>query len=161
MKALRNSFLCLILLCGAMVLGAQAPQWQWAVSAGGTEWDIGQTLAIDSQGNQYVIGRFGYTATFGSHILTASGGEFDEDIFIAKLDPSGNWLWVVQAGGIGDEWARCIALDGENNVYIGGYFEGTAAFGSQTLTAGGGEFDEDIFVAKLDASGNWLWAVKA
>ncbi len=144
-----------------MVLGAQAPQWQWAVSAGGTEWDIGQTLAIDSQGNQYVIGRFGYTATFGSHILTASGGEFDEDIFIAKLDPSGNWLWVVQAGGIGDEWARCIALDGENNVYIGGYFEGTAAFGSQTLTAGGGEFDEDIFVAKLDASGNWLWAVKA
>ena len=158
MKALRSSFLYLVLICGAVVLGAQAPQWQWAVRAGGTEWDIGQTLAIDSQGNQYVIGRFDGTATFGSQTLTSNGYD---DIFIAKLDPSGNWLWAVQAGGIGDEWSRCIALDGENNVYVGGSFEGTAAFGSQTLTAGGGEFDEDIFVAKLDASGNWIWVVQA
>ena len=155
MKALRNSFLCLVLLCGAMVLGAQAPQWQWAVSAGGTEWDIGQTLAIDSQGNQYVTGCFDGTTAFGSHTLTASGCL---DIFVAKLDASGNWLWAVQTGGIDDECAGSIALDGEDNVYLSGYFESTATFGSHTLTSVG---VEDIFVAKLDASGNWLWAVQA
>ncbi len=85
MKALQSSFLCLVLLCGAALLGAQAPQWQWAVQAGGMGWNEGHSIVIDSQGNQYVVGLFEYTASFGSHTLTASFAEFDTDIFVAKL----------------------------------------------------------------------------
>ena len=131
MKALRNSFLCLILLCGAMVLGAQAPQWQWAVRAGGTDYEESISIATDSQGNQYITGMFDEIATFGSHTLTTSGGG---DIFVAKLDASGNWLWAVRAGGTENDWGLFITVDGADNAYVTGYFQNTATFGNHTLT---------------------------
>ena len=155
MKALRNSFLCLILLCGAMVLGAQAPQWQWAVRAGGADYEESISIATDSQGNQYITGVFDEIATFGSHTLTTSGGG---DIFVAKLDASGNWLWAVRAGGTENDWGLFITVDGADNAYVTGYFQNTATFGNHTLTTNG---EHDIFAAKLDPSGNWLWAVRA
>ena len=40
-----------------------------------------------------------------------------------------------------------IAVDEAGNTHVTGYFNGTATFGSQTLTTIGGN---DIFVAKLD-----------
>ena len=43
-------------------------------------------------------------------------------------------------------------------AWVNGMFKETTTFGSHTLTASG-QFDS--FVAKLDSSGNWLWAVKA
>ena len=93
-----------------------------------------------------MTGGFQGTATFGSHTLTSNG---DKDIFAAKLDPSGNWLWAVNAGGIRYDWGIGIAVDGAGNAYVTGDFEGTATFGSHTLTASGGYWDKDIFVAKL------------
>ena len=155
MKVTKSLFLCLALLCGAVAWEAQAPQWLQAVGAGGTLGDEGQSIAIDSQGNQYVTGTFSDIATFGSHTLTASGST---DIFAAKLDPSGNWLWAVRAGGTGLDIGYGIAVDNGGNTLFTGYFSGTATFGSQTLTASGGS---DVFAAKLDPSGNWLWVVKA
>ena len=158
MKTIQNLFLALVLLCGAAVLSAQTPDWSWAVGAGGTDMDSGLSIATDSQGNQYVTGGFADTATFGSHTLTASGGN---DIFVAKLDPSGNWIWAVKAGGIGYDRGNNITLDGTGNAYVTGYFADTATFGSHTLTAGGTTYNTNIFVAKLDPNGNWLQAVQA
>jgi len=161
MKTLKSLILCLVLLCGAAVLGAQnAPEWQWAVGAGGpvTEgewWDSGLSIATDSQGNQYVTGRFLGTATFGSHTLTASGYYA---AFAAKLDPDGNWLWAAKVGGAIRSVGFGIAVDSAGNAYVTGRFSGTATFGSHTLTAYG---SSDIFVAKLNTSGSWLWAAKA
>ncbi|MDD4223392.1 MAG: SBBP repeat-containing protein [Candidatus Cloacimonetes bacterium] len=157
MKAMKTMLFCFALLCGAAVLGAQAPEWEWAVRAGGgvTEGDISQSIAIDSQGNQYVTGYFQGTASFGSQTLTSSGGY---DIFVAKLDSNGNWLWAVKAGGTSSDEGFGIAVDGVGNAYLTGYFRNEATFGSHTLTASG---SDDIFAAKLDPNGNWLWAVKA
>jgi len=155
MKALQSLVLCLALLCGAAVLGAQTPQWQWAVKAGGIDGDEGQSIAIDGNGNQYIIGCFDEIATFGNHTLTTGGGK---DIFVAKLDSSGNWLWAIQAGGTDRDYGIDITLDGQGNAWVTGHFEGTASFGSHTLTANG---EYDVFAAKLDSSGNWLWAVQA
>ena len=155
MQAMKSLIFCLTLLCGMVVLVAQAPQWQWAVGAGGTFSDGGWSIAIDSQGNQYITGNFRNTATFGSHSLTSNG---IADIFAAKLDPNGNWLWAVQAGGTDSDFGNEIALDSNGNAYVTGEFGGTATFGSHTLTASRGI---DFFIAKLNSDGNWLWAVKA
>ncbi|HRU48088.1 MAG TPA: SBBP repeat-containing protein, partial [Candidatus Syntrophosphaera sp.] len=74
-------------------------------------------------------------------------------VFIfAQLNP---WLWAKKAGGTGSDWGYGIAVDTSGNSYVTGYFKGTATFGSTNLTSNGGY---DIFVAKLDSSGNWLWA---
>lgn len=155
MKTMKSLSFCFILLCGAAVLGAQTPQWQWAVKAGGIDGDEGQSIAIDGNGNQYIIGCFDEIATFGNHTLTTGGGK---DIFVAKLDSSGNWLWAIQAGGTDRDYGIDITLDGQGNAWVTGHFEGTASFGSHTLTANG---EYDVFAAKLDSSGNWLWAVQA
>ncbi|MDI9528694.1 MAG: SBBP repeat-containing protein [Candidatus Cloacimonadota bacterium] len=163
MKATNSLILCLILLCGAAVLEAQSPQWQWAVAAGNIGYYYGNQIygspiAVDSLGNQYVTGDFVGTANFGSQTLTARGCA---DIFVAKLDPAGNWLWTVQAGGLSDDCGYGIAVDGSGNIYVTGAFQKTAYFGSNTLTANGNTWISDVFVAKLDPYGNWLWVAQA
>lgn len=165
MKTLKNLVLCFVLLCTAAILMAQAPQWQWVAWSEATDnqtLNLGHSLVVDNQGNQYVCGTFDGTVTFGTHVLTSLGGDFVYgDLFVAKLDAAGNWLWVVRAGGLSDDFGAGIALDDTGNVYVTGQFGGTATFGTHTLTASGDEDYCDIFVAKLDADGNWLWAVRA
>jgi len=144
----------LLLLCTTFIF-AQIDVWQWAKQAGGTDYDFGQDIAIDSSGNSYITGYFPGNASFGTTELTSSGGI---DIFVAKLDSDGNWLWAQKAGGTSDDGGYSIAIDSSGNSYVTGYFHSTASFGNITLTSSG---SYDIFVAKLDSNGNWLWAKKA
>ena len=44
-------------------------------------------------------------------------------IFVAKLDPNGNWLWAVKAGGIDNEIGNDIAVDGAGNAYVTGFLK--------------------------------------
>ena len=129
--------------------------WLWAKKAGGSITDYGYSIAIDSLGNCYATGYFKGTAYFGNKTLTSIG---ENDIFVAKLDSSGNWLWVKQAGGFNDDYSYSIATDSPENSYVTGNFRGTASFGDISLPGSG---ENDIFLAKLDSSGNWLWAQKA
>jgi len=56
--------------------------WQWAMSAGGTNWDEGYALTSDKNGSIYVTGYFDGSAFFGNTTLFTQG---DFDVFIAKL----------------------------------------------------------------------------
>jgi len=132
--------------------------WLWAKKAGGKGYDKGHGIAVDAGNNSYVTGIFEGSATFGSTTLINKSSEYYYDIFIAKLDSSGNWLWAKNAGGTGTDWGHGISVDASGNSYVTGYFDSDATFGSTTLTSNGGN---DIFVAKLDSSGNWLWAKNA
>ncbi len=109
-------------------------------------------IAVDRQGNSYITGYFRENISFGAITLEA-GGELG--IFVAKLDRCGNWLWARGAGG---SYANSIALDQQNNIYVTGAFGGTADFGGYILTT---DNNCNIFVAKLDSDGNWLWAKEA
>lgn len=123
-----------------------------AVSAEAT----GDSIAVDAAGNSFITGSFSETATFGSTTLSTSS-MFNPDIYVAKLDSGGNFLWAVSGGGTGVDNGKSIAVDASGNVFITGVFAGTATFGPTTLTGAG----DDIYVAKLDSSGNFLWAVSA
>ena len=129
--------------------------WQWATKAGGNDNNAGGGITIDAAGNTFVTGRFIGTATFGNYSLTSDGGG---DVFVAKMDANGNWQWATKAGGSNNDRGYGITIDAAGNTYVTGYFEETATFGSFSLTVYGGF---DIFVAKMDANGNWQWAAKA
>ncbi|MBW6513273.1 MAG: SBBP repeat-containing protein [Candidatus Syntrophosphaera sp.] len=153
---MKLTLLTLTLCILAVLLAAQStPEWVWALQAGGTGYELGQDICRDAEGNLYVIGSFTDTANFGPDILTSQGGY---DVFISKLDPEGNWLWTIRAGGSDQDHGNGIIADPAGNVLVIGSFRATAVFGSTTLVSQG---QEDIFVAKLDAGGNWLWAKRA
>ena len=72
---------------------------------------------------------------------------------------SGNFVWARRLGGTSDDQGFSIVVDGSGNVYTTGFFDGTADFdpgaGTFNLTSAGGQ---DVFVSKLDSSGNFVWA---
>ena len=130
---------------------------QWVQSAGGPSIDIGQSIAVDGSGNVYVTGYYNGTATFGATTITSAGSY---DIFVAKYDPVGvSWAWVQSAGGTSSDICYSIAVDGSGNVYVTGYYQGTATFGATTITSVGGS--NDIFVAKYNSSGSVQWVQSA
>jgi len=130
--------------------------WLWVSSTSGNGVDNVGGIAIDDIGNCYVTGDFWDTANFGSYSIVASSGLFD--IFLAKMDANGNWLWATQVGGIGDNKGYAITIDDNLNKFVTGSFEDTATFGSYSITSSG---SRDIFVAKMDANNNWLWATQS
>ena len=133
----------------------------WARSLGSTNNDIGHSIAVDVSGNSYTTGYFRGTVDFdlgvGTTNLTSAGSS--NDIFILKLDASGNLVWVKSMGTTTSEIGYSIAVDAASNVYTTGYFSGTVDFdpgaGTANLTSAGGT---DIFMSRLDASGNYVWA---
>ena len=144
---------CLILITG-ILLFAQTPTWLWAVRAGGWSYDFLKSMAADSLGNQYIAGNFYATTFFGADSLTAN--ENVSDIFVAKLDAGGNWLWARQASGNGT--INDMSCDRAGNCYITGSFVDSVSFGNISLFSDG---EYDIFVAKISYNGIWQWARKA
>lgn len=130
-------------------------QYIWAVSAGGSNSDRALSVKVDAAGNAYITGYFFGTANFGSQTITSAG---QQDVFVAKYDPSGNCLWAVRAGGAGSDIGNGVAVDGSGNVVITGEFAGTSTFGSTSLTSMNGSVD--VFTAKLNSSGTFQWAKK-
>ena len=131
--------------------------WLWVVQAGGTNGNEscwGRGIAVDGAGNAYVTGQFLSTVNFGSQTLTSA----HKDIFVAKLDTNGNWLWAVRGGGSSPDDGYGIAVDGAGNAYVTGVFFGTANFGGHTVSSPSAYA---IFAAKMDHNGIWLWAAKA
>jgi hypothetical protein len=130
--------------------------WQWANKGGGVEHDIGYDIACDDLNNVYITGYDYGNCSFGTISLTTHGWE---DVLVAKLDNSGNWLWAKNAGGLYLEAGYSIALDAAANVLVSGVYHGPATFGSTTFP---GAWDNaDVFIAKLDTNGYWLWSQTA
>jgi len=132
----------------------------WAKSIGGSSVERSYSVHIDNAGNVYTTGFFNGTADFdpgsATFNLTSSGLY---DIFISKLDNSGNFLWAKQLGGKGYDIGLSIKTDSSRNVYISGHFRDTADFdpgsGVLNLISNG---SNDFFVCKLDTAGNLNWA---
>lgn len=144
-----------MLFAFAGLLAQTPPDWLWVTTATGANTQTARAIDTDQQGNQYVTGYFESATSFGSITITSIGGS---DIYAAKCDPDGNWLWAVRAGSSSSDYGWDIDVDSSGNVYLTGYFKNTADFGSSSLTSYGGS---DIYAAKLDSNGNWLWVVQA
>jgi len=137
------------------VLDVGKPATSWATSIEGPSSVEAQDISVDSAGNSHVTGLFFGTATFGTTRLTSKG---KYDIFVAKVDPYGKFLWVISMGGSSWDTGYSISVDGAGNSHVTGNFSGTATFGPATLTSNG---TTDIFVARVGPTGKLVWVTSA
>lgn len=135
----------------------------WAFSIGGSGADIVHDLYTDQAGNVYITGQFRDTIDFDPGAgVTNLMALANDDIFFAKYNSAGALLWAHRIGGTSNDQGHGITADISGNVYITGYFKGVVDFdpGANTFNLTGNGI-EDIFVAKYDSAGNYLWAHSA
>ena len=84
---------------------------------------------------------------------------FFGDIFISKLDNSGNFLWAKQFGGPINDEGHSLTVDLHGDVYTTGFFQQSVDFnpGPGTFMLNS-ELGGNIFISKLDGLGNFIWA---
>lgn len=128
-----------------------APIWIKPIPAPGV---VHGSIAVDSAGNILVAGTFsGGSLNFGGGALPNNG--FD-DIFVAKLSPSGNHVWSKVFGSSGTDEGLAAGVDGSGDIVVGGDIGGDVDFGGGTLSPG--PSGSVGVLVKLDAAGNHVWS---
>jgi len=130
---------------------------QWVISGGGNYADKLTSIVSDAEGNTYFTGYFGSEVfemdTFSLSKKSLSG----VDMFIGKLDPDGIPLWVRNFGSKYDTWPRDLCLGAGDEIYVIGEFNGDSMDLDTSRIFLSGSFGfADVFVARMDASGNVL-----
>lgn len=132
----------------------------WAKSFGSSSYDKGFSITVNASGSIYTTGSFRETVDFdpgaGAEILISHG---EDDVFVQKLTPLGDFLWAKSFGGGSTDRSSSVTIDPSGNIITTGWFFGTSDFnpgtGTENLTSQG---SNDVFVHKLDALGNFIWA---
>lgn len=109
----------------------------------------GAGIAVDKAGNSYATGYFNVNdGHFGPYTLKTRGGA---DVYVARLDPHGDFDWAVQGGGALGEVGVAVAVDTAGSTLVTGYFGGVALFSPTTLKGNG--VDSDLLLWKLCPEG--------
>jgi hypothetical protein len=131
----------------------------WTTSFGAGEYDV-YIIKIDKDGNKMwekTFGRSdddraysiqqtsdgGYIVGGGTNSFVAGGWYWD--VYAIKLDANGSKEWEKTFGGSDDDWANSIQQTKDGGYIVAG---GTYSFGAGGL---------DVYVIKLDASGDMKW----
>jgi len=131
--------------------------WLKRYNGPGNSEDNAYAIAVDSSGNVYVAGYSDGTETY-------------RDYATVKYYPNGDTAWVRRYNGPGiyNDWARAIAVDGSNNVYVTGWSDGSGTYADYVTikyypdgdTAwvrrynGPGNYEDIAFAIAIDGSGN-------
>ncbi len=159
-KAVGFFILCIV----SFPFGTLSAQfYNWAKTIGPSGYNVSFDIEVDQYKNVYITGRLDNNNVVdfdpGPGTANLMPVNYGPDIFFAKYDPMGNYIWAKSIGSTSTDIGYDIAVDNNGNVYITGWFYGTADFdpgiGVANLTPIG---DFDIFFAKYDSLGNYIWA---
>ncbi|MBD0261120.1 MAG: hypothetical protein ICV83_35820, partial [Cytophagales bacterium] len=115
-------------------------------------------IALGPAGELYLSGFIKGTVLFGNKIFS---GDFSS--FVCKYNADGSLVWATHLKGTDPVQSFGIDVDAEGNSYITGNFWGTFVVGKDTVREVGSKqlaINHDVFVAKFDATGRGLWAVR-
>lgn len=138
---------------------------------GGSDYDQGNGIAVDTVGNAYVTGNTtctisnfhcvnNFPTTPGAFQTTFGGA--NSDGFVVKLDPTGSGLiYSTYLGGLSDDLSQKIAVDAAGNAYMTGTTSTICCGAAFPTTAGAfqttvGNGCGDAFVTKLNPNGSGL-----
>ncbi len=134
----------------------------WAKGMGSDWHSGGIAISSDNSNNILITGYFSHTVDFdpgpGTFTL-ATISSLEWDVFVLKLDATGNFVWVKGIGSHSDDAGYAIFCDAADNIYTGGSFRGNVDFdpGPSNLILNSGSVSSS-FIQKLSPSGNLIWA---
>ncbi len=105
----------------------------WSRSYGGMAADEGRAICETSDGHLLVTG------------CTASFGAGESDVYLLKVDATGDTLWSRTWGGSETEWGAAICETSDSNYAICG-------------TTGSTSGNRDVYAIKVQPDGTTLWA---
>ncbi|MBI1765707.1 MAG: SBBP repeat-containing protein [Acidobacteria bacterium] len=121
----------------------------------GAESDTANDVQTDASGNAWLVGTTNssnFPTLNALHPQKAAG----DDVFISKLDATGNLAFSTFLGGQGNDDGAALALDADGNVYLTGTTNSTDFPASRTLRPANAPLTTDAFAAKLKADGSAL-----
>lgn len=132
----------------------------WVKQFGGTGSDAIYSNSLDNNGNIYVAGYFSGDMEVDGVQLSSNNGT--QDIFIAKLSPTGDLIWIESFGGNDHDFLNDLAVDNEGRAVITGSFKESITVGGVTYNSvidpEENEPSYDLFVVKYDPNGTVLWS---
>jgi hypothetical protein len=147
-------FIALLLLSKSLI--AQQPEYNWSFGVGGTGVDVGSAISTDNSGNIITTGYFNGAVDFDPgpelNLLNSNGGN---DIFIQKVDPNGNLLWVKTFGSSGDDRGKDIITQG-NTIIIVGSYQGSVLFDQNSNTSATSQGSNDGFILQINSDGSFV-----
>ncbi|HWE49870.1 MAG TPA: SBBP repeat-containing protein, partial [Bryobacteraceae bacterium] len=140
------------------------PQLSYSSYLGGSASDEGEKLAVDTNGNAYIVG-FTSSTNFPVVAPFQSVNKGTTSIVISKLNPeaagAASLVYSTYLGGSGANIGRAIAVDSVGQVYIAGdtnapNFPVTPGAFQAACKLQAGVCSTDVFAARLDATGSTL-----
>ena len=122
-------------------IAVAAIETEWMDYLGGTDYDYGSGVAIDSGGRIYVVGETRNTHNFIAAINANHGGR---DAFVSCVERDGRIVWSAYVGGAGNDSGTKMVVDSSGVLYLCGF---TASLDLQSATNGYRGGNSDAFVA--------------
>ncbi|MDX6288212.1 MAG: hypothetical protein QOH42_11, partial [Blastocatellia bacterium] len=132
----------------------------YSTYVGGSGQDRGDGIAIDANGNAYVVGRVdsssvNFPTTAGSFAPNYRGGDFDGVVF--KLNGQGNALaYSGFLGGEENDSTEGVVVDSAGDAYVTGGTKSTAFPTTINAYQGTRAGDTDAYLTKINPSGSSL-----
>ena len=133
-------------------LNASTGACQWLFRGGSNGSEITREMQLDESGNLLVTGGFWGYCRLGPYTLICSG---TIDVFLMKMDPSGNVIWAKQASTPNGSLPYGLSAIGGNGIAISGNYSHTLNFGNGVVLNAA---NNSSFVACYDSSGTIRWA---
>lgn len=134
-----------------------AVKWAKIINCDTLHQNYNSGMDADASGNVYITGDFTGTMIFDAAVSLVAVNTRTE-IYLAKYDSMGTFIWARRAGDIKNDFAKDICVDAMGNSYITGVFDSIIAIGSANLISYG---KRDMFVARYNTSGTFQWAHNA
>lgn len=139
-----------------------AGNYLWVNSFGSADVDVVRKLLIDSANNIVLGGYFHNTIDFDPSISIYNRTAISYDIYLLKLDTSGNFVWVrtLEGSTTANGDLRGLTSDMNQNIYIGGTFQDTVDFDPGVAINFQVSLDSNaysFFILKLNSSGQFVW----
>ncbi len=106
----------------------------WPRTYGGTGYDYGHSVCPTEDGGYIIAGTSNSADTHGEH-----------DVYLVKTDAAGNSGWQRHLGGASTDEAFSVQQTADGGYIVAGW------------TASWPSFDEEMYLAKVDAGGGTVW----